>query len=995
MHKSRLIFSYLVAVLSVAAAVYLSLLLFNTHNISPASLLICSVLLSSWYGGMKPGLLAWGLCLLAFDYYFTTPIHSFALSGTDIPRMGSFALVSGFVLLLSVVQRRTAGSLLRSREAVDGTVQKLERINEALQEEIAERKRAEGLLDDKEREFRAIVENAPDQIIRYDREFRRTYVNPAVIKAYGLPAEALTGKPLGSVIRDVASDIEETHLARVRQQIAAVFDTAKSFEYELTWPMPTGLTYFTVRMFPEFDVNGSVINVLAISRDITERKRAEEELKKEKEVLQKIVDHIPVMLNFTDARGKIGLVNREWEKTLGWSLQEIRNKNIDIFAECYPDPVYHQSVIEFLRGAGGEWRDFRTRIRDGRIIDTSWITVSLADGTTLGIGQDVTERRRADQSLKLFRTLLDQSNDSIEVIDPDTLRFLDCNASAHRDLGYSREEFLSLTVYDIDPLITEERNSRASKEMARSGFVMFESIHRRKDGSTFPVEVNLKIVSLERDYRLAVVRDITERKKAEEESQRSENRLRLLTDTIPTMAWSLQPDGAIDFVNKRWMDYTGLSLEDEMEEPTRVIHPEDIPHVMENWLVAKATGNASEEELRLRRADGEYRWFLVRTAPLRDEQGDIIKWFGISMDIEDRKRAEEKLKQSENQLSQAQRLAHIGSWDWEMGTNKVTWSDELYHIFGVQPGTISVAKDADRFIHPDDLELGWDIAKRAIATCEPYDYYHRIIRPDGTERTARSRGSVVSNGRGEPIKIFGATQDVTELKRAEEHLKATTERLRALSAGVQSAREEEGTRISREIHDELGATLSSLRWDLEELDEYISESGDESKQSEVRKKIEAMMRLTDNTVETVRRIASELRPIALDTLGLAEAIELHAKQFQTRTGIAIECDCSLENINLSREQSTASFRIFQEALTNVLRHAHATAIRIRMSKEGGEFVLTISDNGRGITDDEKSSARTLGILGMRERANLIGGEIDITAAEGNGTVVTVRIPISH
>jgi two-component system sensor histidine kinase UhpB len=129
-------------------------------------------------------------------------------------------------------------------------------------------------------------------------------------------------------------------------------------------------------------------------------------------------------------------------------------------------------------------------------------------------------------------------------------------------------------------------------------------------------------------------------------------------------------------------------------------------------------------------------------------------------------------------------------------------------------------------------------------------------------------------------------------------------------------------------------------------------------------------------------------------LGLSEAIEWQARQFQERTGIIVQCDCTLENVNLSREQSTAAFRICQEALTNILRHAQATRVKIQLKEQNGSFILTIGDNGRGITDDEKSGRRTLGLLGMRERAHLIGGRIKITGSGGKGTVVTVRIPFS-
>lgn len=247
---------------------------------------------------------------------------------------------------------------------------------------------------------------------------------------------------------------------------------------------------------------------------------------------------------------------------------------------------------------------------------------------------------------------------------------------------------------------------------------------------------------------------------------------------------------------------------------------------------------------------------------------------------------------------------------------------------------------------------------------------------------------------GRQIEVYAIYRDITERQRAKETIRASTEQLRALSARLQSAREEEGTRIAREIHDELGSALSSLRWDLEDVDEVISELGEQPKLQALRKKINAMMRLTDTTVNTLRRISSELRPIPLDELGLTEAIEWQAMQFQERTGIGVNCDCSIENVDLNQEQATAVFRIFQEALTNILRHAQATRVDIQMSEEQGYFILIISDNGRGITENEKSNKSALGLLGMKERAQLIGGDVEVAGADGKGTVVSVRIPVS-
>jgi PAS domain S-box-containing protein len=247
---------------------------------------------------------------------------------------------------------------------------------------------------------------------------------------------------------------------------------------------------------------------------------------------------------------------------------------------------------------------------------------------------------------------------------------------------------------------------------------------------------------------------------------------------------------------------------------------------------------------------------------------------------------------------------------------------------------------------------------------------------------------------GGKVATYGIYRDITEQKRAQEALKATTEQLRALSASVQAAKEQEAARIAREIHDELGAALTSLRWSLEDLDEAISDA-ERSQLQEFRKKIEDMIALTETTINAVRKIASEVRPIALDELGLTEAIEWQAGQFQERTGIDVHCAGNLENIELSQEQSTAIFRIFQEALTNVLRHSKATRVNVETKVQDNEFIMTIRDNGRGIRDEEKSGQRTLGLLGMRERAHLMGGAIDIVGSIGKGTVVTVRIPVKR
>jgi signal transduction histidine kinase len=237
--------------------------------------------------------------------------------------------------------------------------------------------------------------------------------------------------------------------------------------------------------------------------------------------------------------------------------------------------------------------------------------------------------------------------------------------------------------------------------------------------------------------------------------------------------------------------------------------------------------------------------------------------------------------------------------------------------------------------------------------------------------------------------------EIVERRHAEDKLKATSAQLRALMASVTSAREEEGIRIARELHDELGSALTSLKWDLEEMAKVLSDAKLGAELQSMKPTATTMMGLVDGTIDVVRRISAELRPSVLDDLGLVPTIDWQARQFERRTGIVCNFDCSLEKVGLNPQQSTAVFRILQEASTNVLRHAQATRVDITASEQAGEFILTMRDNGRGITEDEKSAPRSLGLLGMRERAILIGGTIDITGVEGKGTVITLRVPIGR
>jgi len=231
-----------------------------------------------------------------------------------------------------------------------------------------------------------------------------------------------------------------------------------------------------------------------------------------------------------------------------------------------------------------------------------------------------------------------------------------------------------------------------------------------------------------------------------------------------------------------------------------------------------------------------------------------------------------------------------------------------------------------------------------------------------------------------------------ERQRAQQELVRSHQQLRALAAHLQSVRESERAAIAREIHDELGQLLTALKFDLFWLKTNLKRSPTATPRP-VSTKITDMIKLVEETIDSVRRIAAKLRPAVLDELGLDAAIEWHVKEFTQQTGIHCVVNSAPQPLNLSPEQSIGLFRILQEALTNVARHANATRVQISLKTEGTQLRLEIQDNGKGIAESQLAQVRSLGILGMEERARLLGGEVKITGAPRQGMTVRVEIPI--
>lgn len=357
----------------------------------------------------------------------------------------------------------------------------------------------------------------------------------------------------------------------------------------------------------------------------------------------------------------------------------------------------------------------------------------------------------------------------------------------------------------------------------------------------------------------------------------------------------------------------------------------------------------------------------------------------LELELVERRRAEDALHRREQEFKALAENSPdmVSRFDKEM---RFTYVNPALERAIDLPARAFVGRTGKEIGFPENLVSLWNKAFQKILkdrreTIIEYEmempsgpgYYEGRIVPEFTKD-----GSIES--------MIVVSRDITARKRVEEELRASHEQLRSLYEHLESVREEERTMIARELHDELGQTLTALKMDIFWVGRKCSDH------QELAEKTRSMSNLVDATIQTVKRICTQLRPSILDGIGLVAAIEWQAKDFQSRTGISCDITFKPEEIVLDRDRSTAIFRIFQEALTNVMRHAEATKVRASFSQSDGKVVLTIEDNGKGISEEDILKPRSFGLIGMRERARLLGGEVEISGVPSEGTVIRITIP---
>jgi PAS domain S-box-containing protein len=441
-----------------------------------------------------------------------------------------------------------------------------------------------------------------------------------------------------------------------------------------------------------------------------------------------------------------------------------------------------------------------------------------------------------------------------------------------------------------------------------------------------------------------------ERARAERMARRAEQELQTTMDNIPAIVARYRVDGSPDFVNQLFCDYTGLPQSSLQEGGwTGAIHPDDVPKIEAAWLAHLPQGEAFELEQRIRRVDGDYRWFFTRRVPLRAKSGEVISWYGVSHDIEDRKRAERALQRSEAHLAEAQRLSHTGSFSWWINAGDRYWSKEIYSIMGVDETVKPSLHLIMQRVHPDDRALVREMLNRVSRGGREYDFEHRLIMPDGATKYIHLRAHryVRQDGNAE---LVGAMMDITEAKKAQDALQEAQGKLahvsRVTTLGQMS------TSIVHEVSQPLGAISTNAGTALRWLDRDVPDV------AEARATMDLIVKDAHRAAEVVRRIRAfsrkaELRMTAVDVNDvLLEAISL-IKHEALRHGVQIRFDLAsdlpmLRGDRIQLQQVIVNLAVNgMEAMSRIRDDERVLTVRTQRAQSGGVSVI-IEDAGVGI-----------------------------------------------
>ncbi len=748
---------------------------------------------------------------------------------------------------------------------------------------------------------------------------------------------------------------------------------------------------------------------LAIETIDVEKVRIETEnaLKESENRYNTFINNNIDMIFVKDNKFRYLVVNDSFTKLIGLKNTQIINKtneeltNQERYIECLETDkraLQSDSPIVYLETIGD------------RIFETTKFKMPIKDGQ-FGIGgimHDITHRKKQEMALEESRLELQSIYDNAPV--------LMCLLDEDKKIVFKNEEFKQffnlqdcikpdLTVDDVlgcdnnkilyenyaetdcgDCIVQKAIESTLTKGTTEQNFEYYSNRNTNDSRNEIYLLGSSSLIqsSGKRKVLLTFI-DITNRKKAEKALSESNNRFELAMD-VANMAW-WETDfktGETNFGRKS-IELLGYSSGyfKNFDSFLDLIHPDDYESV--NTAYSKHINGESdkvEAEYRIKTESGKYKYFYdIGSVSKRNSHGEPLVMSGLIMDITERKISDEALEKSEIFLRTF--INNIPFQIWARDENNIgilenkMLVDTFSSILGKKPTpnskvtselAIAWEKQNSQVLKGDIIDEEVELIRNG----EVYEY-HQIVFP--------------INLNNKIIGIAGLIIDITDRKRIQNALRESQKELKKFAGHLQYVREEERVSLSREIHDELGQILVAIKFDLGMLKQKARKSSDKNEVE----LYEHLSMLVDNTLKTTRRIMTDLRPELLDMLGFVDAVKAHIKSFVDRQNVDCVFKSKITNLQLDSQRSVALFRILQESLNNILKHAKATKIIVKLDKlKENSYFLEISDNGRGFDQSKKSRSDSYGLLGMRERAYLLDAKLTITSKPNEGTTIRIE-----
>ena len=857
--------------------------------------------------------------------------------------------------------------------------------------DITDRRRAEDALRASQARFEMAAEASSEGI--WDWEDVRTP------RAWWSPRfMTLLGYRPGDLDPDLETFFDLLHpddRQRVREELPDRLMSTKPFETEYRLRTRSGeYRWFSARGTVVRDPGGRPVRMTGSIRDITENRQAAELVRQSERKFRTLADNSPDVIARFDSRMRHLYVSPAVESAtghhpssfIGRSNRELGmpEENTGLWEDRLKDVIDtgRPQRLDFdFQGPGG-LRTYSALLVPER--DSSGSIESV-----LSVTRDITEQKQAQKALadseRRYRTLLDTLQEGIITIDIRGVTTF-VNPSMVRMLGCSEAEIVGSPMLDfVHPACHAAVRERLAAGMTGPN-ERFRLVFLRKSGTDVPAELSTTPVYSDEGSLTGIigsVMDITDRTAAEEAYQS------LVDNSLHGLA--IFQDGRIVFCNHALAAISGFSVPElrglTREEAASRVHPDDRERVlaaMQAHLRGQAVPAVSIFH------------FLHKSGVTRlvETFSTLVAFRGSPAlqvsyrDISERHRNEVALRESEERFRSVFDKAPVGAAIVSLEYRFMRVNDALCRITGYSNAELLALGFPD-ITHPDDLASDIALARRLVAgEIERYSLDKRYIRRTGEPVWVRLSVGLIRDELNNPSYFLPLIEDISERKQAEIDMRGMRDKLRHLAIHLLSAREEERRKIAQEIHDELGQSLTAMKMDLRWVEKRLP-PGVETLQDKVR----GIVGMADQTISMVQRIAGEIRPRMLDDLGLAAALEWLGKDFQRRTGLSCDVQTDFPESVVGGNAASTLYRIVQEALTNVARHASAHSVTVHLRKKGPSLELRITDDGVGITDDQIADSTSYGLLGIRERTQGLAGNVVILGERGRGTSVAVSVPL--